>query len=247
MTDQMHLLCLMPTYGRKPELLNNTLACFQHQTYPLKSLLIYDDLGNLHRTEVDVPGVHIFSTMRRADNLGHKYNQMFEIADSLQIRYDAVVVWDDDDIYLPHHLENHAKALQQSMWSKPSRAITDVSTTLENIGSDGRFHGSIAAMYDVVEDFPWIETERATFDQEFMQQLARPDVGGEPGDPCEFGPPQYIYRWGSAGVHHVSGLMASETWYADFKAQYTASIPRIFPKFDASGEKLVNSKMPGTP
>lgn len=240
----MHLLCLMPTYGRKPELLNNTLACFQHQTYRHKTLLIYDDLGNLHRTKVDLPGVHLVSSTKRADNLGHKYNQMLEMADSRSIPYDAVVVWDDDDIYLPKHLENHAKALQQAMWSKPTRVITDVSTTLENTDSAGRFHGSIAVMRDIVEDYPWIETERATFDQEFMQQLSKPDIGGEPGDPCEFGPPQYIYRWGSAGVHHASGLMGRETWYADFTAQYSNRIPRIFPQFDASGEKLVNSEMP---
>jgi hypothetical protein len=222
-------LCLMPTYGRKPELLNNSIACFAAQSYPHKNLMIYDDLGTLERTWCALPNVYVYSTRERAPSLGEKYNIMLRLANEHYASYDAVAVWDDDDCYLPDYLATHARTLQDHRWSKPSRIISAFHQPPMEEPGTGRFHGSIAISRELVEEVPWIDTVRATFDQEYLQALSSVVA---PGDACEHGSPQYVYRWQTSGSSHCSGLMGDTDWYAKYKPQSVENIVSLLPRMD---------------
>jgi glycosyltransferase involved in cell wall biosynthesis len=236
----MHILCLMPTYGRKASLLSNAIACFVAQTHPNKSLLIYDDLGTLADTWCSVPNVYIVSTSERAPNLSDKYNIMLRHAAAASCPYEAVAVWDDDDVYLPHHLQAHAQALNVAAWSKPSRIISAFHSPPVEEAADGRFHGSIAVRRDTVSQYPWPDTLRATFDQEYMEELLRVSL---PHDTLKTmanlgRAPSYVYRWQTSQSSHCSGLMDRDTWYADYKPQSILPIQSLGPFMDADTAAL---------
>lgn len=220
----MRILCLMPTYGRRKSLLEESIQCFVDQDHPDKTLLIYDDLGTLRDTICDVPGVTIMSTTHRASSVGQKYNTMIDYANMNRIRYDAVAVWDDDDIYKPMHLNTHDKVLASHQWSKPSRIVSAYFDPPQEEDASGRFHGSIAVRSDLLDKAPWIDTTRATFDQEYLQRL---QSQCPPGDPCDIAPPQYVYRWQTSGGGHCSGLMGSPTWYANYQPDSRDPVDRL--------------------
>lgn len=239
----MHILCLMPTFGRKPELLNNAIACFAAQSHPHKSLMIYDDLGTLEHAWCSLPYIYTYSTRDRAPSLGEKYNIMMRLANAHHATYDAVAVWDDDDVYLTDYLATHAKTLRNHRWSKPSRIISAFHQPPMEESGAGRFHGSIAIRRDLVEEVPWIDTVRATFDQEYLQALSSVV---KPGDSCEYGPPQYVYRWQTSGSSHCSGLMGDADWYAKYKPQSVESIVALLPKMDSDTQRLYSRYSPDT-
>lgn len=237
MSEHLKVVCLCPTYGRSPALLNNTLACFDAQTHKNRVLMLYDDLGTLHSVQIDSPSrVVSVSRARRSSSVGAKYNEMIDI---IQTHYlaDIYVVWDDDDVYLPDHITSHVRTIAAGhKWSKPSRIISAYHSPPAVEDASGRFHGSIAVRADVVKEVPWIDTVRATFDQEYIAALTEVEP---PGDPCAIMPPQYVYRWQTSGAGHCSGLMGSPTWYADYRPDYVEHIDWIEPKFDADTERLM--------
>lgn len=210
----MKLIGLCPTYGRRRSLLEETLQNFVHQDHTDKELLLFDDTGILENTRCCVPGVRIMSTNVRQPSIGAKYNTMIQWLDDNEVRWDGVVVVDDDDVYNPRHWSLHAEVLADHRWSKPSRIVSAYFTPPKEEDATGRFHGSIAVRRDLIAKAPWIDTTRSTFDQEYLALLNRFCA---PGDPCEFGPPQYVYRWQTSGGSHCSGLMGSPTWYADYQ------------------------------
>lgn len=218
----------MPTYGRRAELLANSLACFESQSHQDRLLVIYDDLGTLLGCRAN--GAIVISTPKRAQSVGAKYNTMVDFLLDRGIRFDAVAVWDDDDIYLPDHLATHAATLRESAWSKPSQIVSAYHQppALENAA--GRFHGSIAVRRDTAIKIPWVETIRATFDQEHLGQLTF--HAGPAGDPCSIADPQYVYRWQTTGAGHCSGLMGREDWYDRYQPDSREPIKEITPIFD---------------
>lgn len=237
------IVCLMPTYGRRAGLLNNSLACFFAQDYPDKHLFILDDLGTLAGCKIDEPyreHVSILSTEVRSSSVGEKYNEMIGVLESSGYEYDAVAVWDDDDIYLPSHLSSHARVMQDHRWSKPSTIVSAHFQPPQREPSNGRFHGSIAVLRGLVMDCPWIDTTRATFDQEYLSALG---AHATPGDPCNLADPQYVYRWQTSRAGHCSGLMGSTTWYADYKPDSREPIMRLWPEFDADTRRFFESEI----
>ncbi len=232
----MHILCLCPTWGRRQSLLNNAIACFDSQTYAEKTLLIYDDLGTLTGCECFVPNVEILSGTNRASSIGEKYNIMLRYADAVGLRFDAVAVQDDDDWYDIKWLEMHAKVLETHRWSKPSLIWSAYHNPPKIEDASGRFHGSIAVSRELLTEVGgWIETTRATFDQEFLQLLASKS---QPGDPWAFGPLQYVYRWQTSQAGHCSGLMGDPEWYAKYRPDSTEPIDRLWAEFDADSIRI---------
>jgi hypothetical protein len=241
-TNKMRIICLMPTYGRRAELLNNSLACFFAQDHADKHLFILDDLGTLAGCKLDDPyreHVSILSTEVRSSSVGEKYNEMIGVLESSGYEYDAVAVWDDDDIYLPKYLSSHARVMQDHRWSKPSVIVSAHFQPPKQESANGRFHGSIAVRRDLVRQCPWIDTTRATFDQEYLTALG---THATPGDPCELADPQYVYRWQTSRAGHCSGLMGSATWYADYKPDSREPIKRLWPEFDADTHRFFTSE-----
>jgi len=230
--NQMNLLCVCPTYGRPPHLLRNTIACFLAQSHKDATLLIFDDLGNI--APAYDGRVCIMSSPQRCGHLPLKYHVMIDTYTRLGHTWDGLVVWDDDDIYLPHHLRAMATGLAVAPWAKPSRVrstygLAGGRTFVEDAA--GRFHGALAVRGDCfIEMGGWRQTNRATFDQEFITDLAA--KYGHPYDTAHEAAPSYVFRWEDTGAPHCSRIMSDPAWYYKHPAAYTARIESIEPGFD---------------
>lgn len=229
-TDERPLVsCLCPTF-RRPELVANALACYLAQDYPndRRELLILDD-GDQFPSQYGV-GWELISLRRRFRSLPEKFNALAGLA-----RGDILVVWEDDDIYLPWHITAHVEALQRGCrFSKPSQVLTHVGNALRHEPADGRFHASIAFTRDALESVRgWPLTRRGDFDQSLLARLAGE---GPTGDPCAVRPPSYMFRWESTKAYHGQELMRSpddEGWYERASTLGDKkSTPCLVPEFD---------------
>ena len=201
--------CLCPTY-RRPELLANSLACYLAQDYPsnLRELIILDDAGEFRSQ--DGEGWELISVKRRFRSLPEKYNALAGMA-----RGDVLVVWEDDDVYLPWHISAHVTGLSETFrYSKPERVLCHIHGRLQEYSAAGRFHASIAFTRSALRDIHgWPMTLRSDFDQLFMGQLA---TLGPAADPLASAPCSYIFRGESTLAYHGQSFMRShddETWY----------------------------------
>lgn len=203
--QQPFVSCLCPTY-RRPQLLANAIACFLAQDYPAerRELIILDDAGQFE--SISGAGWKLISHASRFRSLPEKYNALAGMAQG-----DCLVVWEDDDIYLPWHLKAHAAAFQQGEYSKPSRVLSKNGNEIQEESAVGRFHGSIAFTRNAFEmAHGWPLTQRADFAQQFMARLANSVTEC---DPCQTHSPSYIFRWGSTNAYHAMRSASDETWY----------------------------------
>ena len=200
--------CLCPTY-RRPQLLKESIACFDAQDYPVdrRELIILDDAGELENQTGN--SWKIISIPRRFRSLPEKFNAVAGLASG-----EILVVWEDDDIYLPHHLSSHVAAMEGRLWSKPSKVLSDYTGDVKEEDATGRFHASLALTRSAFEQVGgWPLTLRGDFDQ---QLIARLSSVGIPGNPRETGPPSYVFRWNSTGAYHGQAIMRGpndERWY----------------------------------
>lgn len=188
-----------------------------------------------------------------------KYNYMLEqerviaIHEHAQENYwDAVAVWDDDDIYLPWHLSAAAGALMDgapsckpsTIWSlyRPDGAIGEGPW---KESGDGRFHCSLVIGTPALQRIGgWIQTRRADFDQ---QQIA---ACSPAADMLPFSPdrlPSFVYRWGSTGTQHCSALMKSPDntdWYDRFAAADSRPAGRLVPEYDPETLRVLRTVVP---
>ena len=98
------ITCLCPTYGRF-QLLRRALACFLAQTYPNKQLLILNDAPKAIEDPLEELPAAVF-WVPPFENLGEKRQSLLEGAHTPLVAH-----WDDDDIYLPWHLDDCVDAL----------------------------------------------------------------------------------------------------------------------------------------
>ena len=227
--------CLCPTFRAKPaKLIGNSIACFESQDYPKdkRFLFIYDDTGYFEPVSGD--NWSLVVDHRREPNLSAKYNKMLSRVSSR----DIVLVWDDDDIYLPWHITSHVKSLQTSQWSHPEYCYSLYTGKLELEGTRGLFHGSLGAWRNSIKRVgDWPDTLRADFDQKMIRKLA--NQFGNPGRPE---PPSYVFRWGSTKAPHTQGFMKSpddETWYDQCGKLKAGDSRRVTPAFDEETETLI--------
>lgn len=210
-------LCLMPTYGKKKTTIENSIQLFLDQTHKEKFLIVFDDQG---RVESEFrKNYAIISVRERCGSLPFKYRLMVEKFAAMFCRnWDAIAVWDDDDIYMPHHLELHNHRLQTKSLSYFKNILSTYTGELKLENSAGRFHGSIAFDRDSYEGINgWRQDKRADFDQDMISRLMEFSFNPEPTDPQK---PSYIYRWGRVADKHCSALMrnqADESWYDNFE------------------------------
>ena len=124
--------CLCPTY-RRPQMMANTIPCFITQDYPAdrRELIILDDAGELKNETSD--GWQIISISRRFRSLPEKFNALAGLAQG-----DILVVWEDDDIYLQHHISTHVRAMEGRLWSKPSSVLSTYTGKHEVADATGR-------------------------------------------------------------------------------------------------------------
>ncbi|CAN5410849.1 hypothetical protein BH11PLA2_BH11PLA2_34680 [soil metagenome] len=208
--------CLCPTYNR-PAALANAIACYLGQDWPAdrSELIILDDSGQFPFVGdgVRIPGaanIWLYSVAERFEALPEKFNWLATWSVG-----EILVVWEDDDTYLPTHLAAHANALQEpgSDWSKPGRVLSDYPGYVVEEGSAGRFHGSLAFTAAFLRSLDgWPVSHRADFDQQLIGLLKE---RGRGVDPTREQPPSYIWRW-HTNHYHGQGTMSGpgdETWY----------------------------------
>ena len=122
---------------------------------------------------------------------------------------DVFAVWEDDDIYLPHHLRQIADNIEGRPWAKPSHVFSLHSRKIETERADGRFHASLAMTVEsFVKTDGWPETHQLNFDQQLFTNLSI--ITGCDGV-YQTDTPSYIFRWGSTGEYHGQAL--GEHWY----------------------------------
>ncbi|MGQ9822762.1 MAG: glycosyltransferase family 2 protein [Thermogutta sp.] len=136
----MKIACLCSTFNR-PAQLAEVIESFLRQTYPARELVILDDAGQYDPAACDhLPGVKLVTTRHRFRTLGEKRNASAALPSP---DCKAYAVWDDDDIYLPWHLEAMAAVFQAGYpWSLPAEVWIDRTTHLKRKNTGGLFHGS---------------------------------------------------------------------------------------------------------
>lgn len=91
--------CKCTTYGRV-DMLEEALHSFLQQTYENKELVIVNDYP-LQELKFDHPQVRIYNIKEPFKSIGDKEDFAVDLCHG-----DIIAVWDDDDIALPHHLDN---------------------------------------------------------------------------------------------------------------------------------------------
>lgn len=213
----MRFLCLCPTYNRPWRLLEESLACFHSQVHKDAFLLIYDDLGAFPEQRHD--NWALISTPNREPGIVEKYNRMLELAQEFG-PFDAIALWDDDDIYLPNHLHYHAQVLKDFELSYPSHVYSTYTGQRLIEPSGGRFWASLAIRYDAfLRTGGFVLTRRADFDQQSLLRWSRLCRRGNPnlGSTAT-----YVFRWADTLAYHCQTNMQSphdESWYERWRVE----------------------------
>jgi len=185
--------CLMGTSGRYT-IACEALASFLGQTVTEATLLIY----NQHPIPLhfDHPRVRVVNETPPAGSLRHIRQRMHELADP-SARF--IHWWDDDDLYLPWHLEDCLTHIGDSVaWKPASSWLCEDNETFSL--KQNTFEGSWLFRADHLKAAP-IDTHPAYTDHPVIWQtiekqlLATTELGSRAS---------YIYRW-NAGSEHVSG------------------------------------------
>jgi len=164
--------CLCPTFMR-PRCTANAVALFNQQTYENRFLYILDD-GNTYLEESDDPRVKIKVSEDRFESLPAKYNYLLDWA-LKDCDPHIIVVWENDDIFLPNHLEQCVTGLVHADVLRFARVfVYDPNTKKVRVEPVlGNFHGSLAFKADLAtsKKVRWPETKAAGFDLKFLNEL----------------------------------------------------------------------------
>lgn len=188
----MRIDCLMGTYGRY-SFACEAIACFLQQTVLSQATLL---VHNQHQVPLrfDHPRVRVVNEPSPAAPVRVIKQRMLELSAP---EAELIHWWDDDDLYLPWHLEDGLKHLGESVAWKPKRSwvwMGDKKFALES----NFFEGSWIFRADYIRAAP-THTHPQYIDHPVCMQtieaglLGTSDLGGRAS---------YIYRWSHAG--HVS-------------------------------------------
>ncbi|CAG0993419.1 hypothetical protein BURK1_02394 [Burkholderiales bacterium] len=230
------IACLCPTYKR-PEHLRNAIACFVAQTHPHKLLLILDDAGQHAAQDRPAEGWRLLSRPHRYANLPAKLNALAACAPEA----DILAIWEDDDIYLPHHLAAIAEAAgsgSAEAFFAPTRVLSTYGlprgrTQVESAA--GRFHASWAYTRSLFESLRgYDEDDGLGFDQRMGARCAERAAVVHP----DLAPvahrhgPSYVYRWGRGPYN---GSQTGDEGYANLWREL-GEMP--FERVEATGARM---------
>ena len=226
-------------------MLANLLAQFQAQTYrpDLRRLFILDDAGQFGQQKLTTERgwIHfgmqdfdLWSTRCKFPTLPAKYAWLVERA--LRWGADAFVAMDDDDIYLPEHVENHARVLAEHGWSHPRTAYAMCSASGAPIeeNAENHFHGALAFRRDYGERVAYwgpVDDGHMGADVDLLLRLRAISPPGQHN-----GPPTYFYRWQTTGADHCSGRYKNATdtsWYDNTPISQPGHWDELRPEMDA--------------
>lgn len=114
MPNSPHITCVTCTCGREP-VVHEAVSCWIDQSYPLarRELLVFNTAG----VPIGLPDDPKFGGVRLVNQPG-EYASLGAVRNAAMEHVgpdtDFISTWDDDDLYLPWHLEIGAKALVES-------------------------------------------------------------------------------------------------------------------------------------
>lgn len=238
---------LCPTF-RHPKLLANSVALWNLQDYPPERrwMMILDDDPTFVSQSVGGERWVLESHPNRFPSISDKYNYLLG---RVPVETEIILVWEDDDIYLPGYVSAHANALRNAKYSKPNVILTDYLSTPSTLritqeSAVGRFHSTIGARRDLLTSVGgWPDTKRADFDQQLMSSLLK-EANGHATVPWDEQNIQFIYRWHSGAAHCQSTMRSpdDETWYERGEKAY-AKVPfvgRLVPKLDEFTTRMLD-------
>lgn len=246
---------ICPTYLR-PRMVDNIIACWQQQKYPSErcELVILDDSGNMpdfqfSRYDNDnnvVPPFRLIGESVRYPSLPKKFNRLLELIDP---RTEIVVVMEDDEVYLPHHISSYANGMENCLAAKPTWVYTTYGCEFGKVAKEvaaGRFHASLGMRVELLNQIGgWVDTDRADFDQKMIRK-ALEAANGAVYDQTDTDP-SYIFRWQYTGHPHGQHFMKSPEdtdWYARAEGRGDITDRReigVSPRMDAETVLLMEN------
>jgi len=193
----MKIDCLMGTYGRYG-LVCEALACFLQQTRLSDATLL---IHNQHPIPLrfEHPRVRIVNEKAPDGSLRHIRKRMLDLAEPSA---DLIHWLDDDDLYLPWHLDDCIKNIGANVAWKPARSWLSERNTIYSLMAN-TFEGSWVFEASYVRaarlDTHALYTDHPVFKETIESaRLTTTELGGRTS---------YIYRW-ATGTEHVSGYGA---------------------------------------
>jgi glycosyltransferase involved in cell wall biosynthesis len=201
--------CLCLTYGR-PGLLEEAIESFLRQDYTApKELIVLNDHPK-QRLRFDHPEITVINLPRRLKTLGEKRNLSVALA-----KYDNLLVWDDDDIYLPWRISETMKTLTKAQFFKCPNAWVMNNGKIDPKPGYNLFHGGSAytrwlfqkaggyTMMNGGEDADIEKRFQLVTDEDNVLEIPQ-NAPYWPHTTLPNDRLYYIYRW-SHGSYHTTG------------------------------------------
>jgi glycosyltransferase involved in cell wall biosynthesis len=202
--------CYMATYGR-PWLVEESLESFLRQDYKgEKELVILNDYGD-QTLVFDHPEVKVFNRSEQIKPLGKKFNETVHLCTG-----EILFPWEDDDIFLPNKLTYTVNNLVNGFFHT---GLAFFETELEKLIVSGNyFHCNMAMSRDIWQKSGYYkETDQCDIDIDMMSKAR--NAAAHIGHTIPIEDIFYVYRWGTTGSTHASGLGTGENVRAsDFHA-----------------------------
>jgi hypothetical protein len=142
-----------------------------------------------------------------------KYDHAISYANDAKDLYGEcnVCVLDDDDLYLPHYLSDHAAVLEEHPWSYPTEIFSSYGGRFNVEPTGGRFWTSSAYRLSSLEAIGgYGDSKNMAYDQGFLDRMEK--KFGKAGTPKR---PNFVYNWDVTFDSHVSaeGGKTESAWY----------------------------------
>lgn len=175
---------------------------------------------------------------RKCESLGEKYRQGIAAIEALSasFEYDLLAkgpyythyaIWDDDDLFLPGHLESAVACYESDpavKWTYPDTVFSTYGNNVQIETTGGRFWSSVTMDAQYLKAVGGFEQGLACgHDQINLGKLT--NGGGKRGVPQG---PTYIYRWGAEQESHASGHATGfwdESWYSATRPSNSNRMP----------------------
>ena len=192
--------CVCATYAR-PALLEEAIQSFLLQEYAgPKELLVLNDYPE-QVLELDHPEVRVVNVGRRFHSLGEKMKAAVALC-----AHDVLVVWNDDDVSLPHRLslsmehfdpaEGFFKATRAFFWNDGM-----ISGLERNV-----FHGASCWSRELFARVRGYPHASEGVDQALEALFLRERIAAVYATELSPRETYYLYRWGGTGSYHLSAL-----------------------------------------
>lgn len=188
--------CLCPTFAR-PNLLEEAIESFLRQDYEgEKELVIVNDFPyQTLKMSIPNPQVIIANTPTHIVPLGKKFNVTAALATG-----EYLMVWDDDDIYLPHRISHSVKHIANGVYHTNRAAILQ-DGKYELTGN--YFHGCLMVAANTFKGVGgYDEQDMSKIDLQLLDKIRAKT--GFVSEQIATKDLFYIYRWGETGAYHIS-------------------------------------------